>query len=1255
MVSNSGICGRITTTREVPLAVLAVACVLCTAIPVPASVRISELTAATSERVLQRSQTGPPLLGNLPRWQDDAYDDSHWEEGPGPFGAGYPSLGTILTVRHADDPAGLYLRKRIPAEPALADGEETLELRIDYDTGFVLWINGREALRKNLGPPGMFVYRDQPAFNTHPAGQQEQYPLGPAKDWLHAGENLVCLQVQPAETGAKIKIAVELIVMGEEESVLIRPEDVFRIFQHPVEPAGGLFDPLAENPSFADWIELHNDGPDTADLSDWRLSDRPDGLKAFVFPANTLLAPNEVIVALVSGAGGGGSGGQASFGLDAGGETVFLANRDGEVVDSVTYPAQDFFHSYGRAGSVGDWVYFREASPGRPNPAAGLTAWVERPEASLPGGFHDGPVAVELTTATPGALIRFTMDGSEPEETTGTPYSEPLVIEPGSALALRARAFREGWIASPVFTCAYLVGQPEAIRSLPAVCLTGDRETTLFKPQGVTALVPQHPPGTRWIPAGPDDYNIPIMHGRPFEKPASLEVHYADGREGAQRNVGLRIAGSGWARPRYSLIGIDGPGPWSGLPRHKPSFSIFLRSNYGSARWGTDLFGTGSTFHDEIRLRAGSNDHFNPFVRDELVRRLFGAMGQVSSRGILATLFVNGEFKGYYNPTETLNETFFQNAYDSEEEWDIMKLTGADEGDLERWTAFYASVRSADLTNLQEYQQSISDLDVTNLVDYIILNAYAVVRDWPTNNFVLARERSSTGKWRYCVWDAESSFGEIETSGVDYNLFPGVIRREDLLNRPSPQYGLPNLYTLLSASSEFRLTFADRLQKHLFDGGALTAERVVREASVLTEEMTPIMHYVRNRRVADPFTPWAEARTPFLLEHCAAEGLWPALRAPDFSRDPGEAAPGEQLELTVEDPTAEIYYTVDGTDPRAPGGAVAGLLYQGAFALTEPVTVRARAFKDSEWSPLRELELTAALPPVVISEIMYHPRDENEPGDGEEREFLELQNRGAATADLSNWTLSDGIEFTFPEGSLLEPGGVLVLVRNPDGFERAYPNVEWAGAYVGALNNAGERVALSDASGNEIFVVEYDDEGEWPKASTDGGGWSLVYSNASGAEPGGAAWWTPGRTAGGSPGWIEPVAGAHTGPHWLRIHGLADWASDIDGDGISELLEYSFALDPHRGDPSSAVNVSLAEAPETGEVVLSTRWNPVAEDLILTVETSLDLDDWEALENDVIRDMTVSDGSGGYRRQFTLPNTEQGAFYRFRVTLGDRR
>ncbi|MDX2319530.1 MAG: hypothetical protein QNK26_02920, partial [Moritella sp.] len=37
---------------------------------------------------------------------------------------------------------------------------------IDYDDGFIAFLNGTEILRKNMGPPGLLAYSDQQAFNA---------------------------------------------------------------------------------------------------------------------------------------------------------------------------------------------------------------------------------------------------------------------------------------------------------------------------------------------------------------------------------------------------------------------------------------------------------------------------------------------------------------------------------------------------------------------------------------------------------------------------------------------------------------------------------------------------------------------------------------------------------------------------------------------------------------------------------------------------------------------------------------------------------------------------------------------------------------------------------------------------------------------------------------------------------------------------------------------------------------------------------
>ena len=74
------------------------------------------------------------------------------------------------------------------------------------------------------------------------------------------------------------------------------------------------------------------------------------------------------------------------------------------------------------------------------------------------------------------------------------------------------------------------------------------------------------------------------------------------------------------------------------------------------------------------------NDHTNPFIIDELVRRLAGDMGQVSARGTFMNLYLNGKFKGYYNPTERIDSDFLNSWHGTESEWDIV----AQFGEIER-------------------------------------------------------------------------------------------------------------------------------------------------------------------------------------------------------------------------------------------------------------------------------------------------------------------------------------------------------------------------------------------------------------------------------------------------------------------------------------------------------------------------------------------------------------------------------------------
>jgi len=74
------------------------------------------------------------------------------------------------------------------------------------------------------------------------------------------------------------------------------------------------------------------------------------------------------------------------------------------------------------------------------------------------------------------------------------------------------------------------------------------------------------------------------------------------------------------------------------------------------------------------------------------------------------------------------------------------------------------------------------------------------------------------------------------------------------------------------------------------------------------------------------------------------------LSAPSMSPPQGNVAGGSKL--TLRSPIGKIYYTLDGSDPRAPGGTLSdkAQLYKGAVVLGESAVVVARVFEGNRWS-----------------------------------------------------------------------------------------------------------------------------------------------------------------------------------------------------------------------------------------------------------------------------------------------------------------
>ena len=204
---------------------------------------------------------------------------------------------------------------------------------------------------------------------------------------------------------------------------------------------------------------------------------------------------------------------------------------------------------------------------------------------------------------------------------------------------------------------------------------------------------------------------------------------------------------------------------------------------------------------------------------------------------------------------------------------------------------------------------------------------------------------------------------------------------------------------------------------------------------------------------------------------------------------------------------------------------------------------------------------------LVISEVMYHPADA-----GETLEFVELYNNQAVFEDLSGYTFTDGIQYEFESGTVLNAGERLVVARDAAALEAVYSIDGVLGPFTGRLGNDGERIVLSNNNGGIIISVQYDDKEPWP-VSPDGTGHSLILTKL-GGDPAEASTWSQSMFIGGTPGGPDEVQTGGENPTQVTLvdvghpgryfKGTQEPSLGPDGQAAATWTEIAFNDDPVR-------------------------------------------------------------------------------------------
>jgi hypothetical protein len=436
----------------------------------------------------------------------------------------------------------------------------------------------------------------------------------------------------------------------------------------------------------------------------------------------------------------------------------------------------------------------------------------------------------------------------------------------------------------------------------------------------------------------------------------------------------------------------------------------------------------------------------------------------------------------------------------------------------------------------QKYAEVASYFDPVEFSDTMILNWYTQLLGWPENSWYAAINRTdSVGRGKLLLWpEPDSSPSPIGT----------LMAAEQAGNS---QFDLmASLFQTLLESPDFRMQLADRMYKHLANEGALADAAAETRWLNLSKTLDYAM-VAESARWGDaaPGSPlshdaWREANKAVFnqMDGQAAKviawarevGYYPEVDPPLFSQEGGLVKTGFSLSMSLpNDPVGRgvIYYTTDGSDPRLPVTGAVGptaQVYQGPVVLTGNAQVKARVLLDQPsanaepiWSALHEASFSVIQEgqPLRITEIMYNPAE------GDDYEFIELKNVGSSAVDLSNVSIDEGVYFSFPPNTPpLAPGSLLTLVSNPTVFAELYPGVPIGGVYDGHLSNKGEKILMTDAEGEPLIELTYDDANGWP-VSADGRGDSLVLVDPNG-DPNNPQNWRASTYVNGLPGGDEP-------------------------------------------------------------------------------------------------------------------------------------
>lgn len=782
-----------------------------------------------------------------------------------------------------------------------------------------------------------------------------------------------------------------------------------------------------------------------------------------------------------------------------------------------------------------EMLYFPQPTPGSAN-LPGVSGITLPPEVTPASGVISGNTQMVISSESPTAVIRYTTNGSLPTSSS-TRYSGPVTIN--SSSRIRTRVFEPDGSVSPTVSRSYimLASNVRNFRStIPVVVI--------------------------------DSFGGGGVSSGSFEEAFMAIYEPIDGRTSFASEATLA-----------SRIGIKTRGSSTG-GRDKVSYGLEF---WDENNEDTDFSPLGMPEESDWLL-YGAYNFDRAHLRNPLIYELSRQCGRWAARTRFCEVYFNtgngtlssSHYRGIYSFMEKIKRgsdrvdiTELSSGHTSEPEISggyMLKIDRADPGDR-GFSAAGRSIRwvdpkeddvpSAQATWIRNYFNDFGDalnganfrdpvrgyapyIDKPSWADHHMLNVLAKNVDALRLSTYFYKDRNGPIEFGP-IWDFDRSMNSTDGRDDNPTTWNGTGDGTDFFNYP--------WWGRLFDDPDFMQLYRDRWYE--FRQGPLSNTNIrnvidsmaneIQEAQPRDSAKWGRISASGWRTEINNLKTWLTTRAGWMDSQFRA--------SPSFSPSPGLITPG--FVFTLRGGTGSIYYTLDGSDPRAPGGATSAnaTRYTQAVSLDETARVVARSrVSSADWSPPVSGTFYTELPGIVISEVMFHP---DGPPAGSEFtdenfEYIELLNIGNEPVSLAGMRLKGGVDFTFPSlgNPTLRPGEYVLVVNNVEAFASRY-NLDLvfvAGEFTGRLENAGEELIFEGPLGEPIHQFTYRDS--W-YPETDGGGLSLVIRDPLGdpRQWGLQAGWDESTVLGGSPGFSDegfPTLGGRQRPGDSNQDGAID-------------------------------------------------------------------------------------------------------------------